>query len=442
MKKALALLLALTILSACGMAFVFLRVYAARDQVAFTPANVRGGAAADGLEVSVRTSYGGHLSWNTAFQTGSGAAQTEYRFFQTGYRPKPTRENSGVTISQDTDYAALEPEYEKLARQTPAGMTGKKTVRLRDYYEYYPLGVGFDMPGFSMTLGWGSVNDAGQTAALDAFERFFKIPVPPDETGEIGVTRDAAGNVFGRTSGFSGSLYSICALADDACYFTFDTHMEDGTQCDTSLIPGGYGVYCLPHRKNAASLADFSLDRLSMLYPLDPNAAIYHLHVEPDQKTLLLLTKEDGQCVLTAVDLPTGKLRQRLILGALSGDASVWTAEDGDGWTAIWTSENRLSVAERGADGNWRLALSDTLAEGDVFYPESTGGAAWNGEKLAVAGQPFGNNAREPTNFYLAVYDRTGLRYYGDYRSSLGAGNVNSGESWFSSEPRTVRWVQ
>ena len=154
------------------------------------------------------------------------------------------------------------------------------------------------------------------------------------------------------------------------------------------------------------------------------------------------MTKEDGQCVLTAVDLPTGKLRQRLILGALSGDASVWTAEDGDGWTAIWTSENRLSVAERGADGNWRLALSDTLAEGDVFYPESTGGAAWNGEKLAVAGQPFGNNAREPTNFYLAVYDRTGLRYYGDYRSSLSAGNAENGESWFSSEPRTVRCVQ
>ena len=438
MKKALVLTIALIALSVSAMMFVFVVTDAARNQVNITETAIFGDVStADGLEILVRTHYGHHLFWDTTYQTDTAKAQTNYLFSQSQINEYPPEEYSGVYLESEIEYdfnlrqegeqSGIAVAYKELFDQTPVGVEGTTTVRLKDYYDFYPMRVTLDMPG--NTLGWSSDYYTGaapepgtEEYIIRAFEDFFQIPVIDDETVNISITKNADGSVggYGGGSTDSDSFYisTLSALTDDVCYFTFDSHTMNGNVVDTSLIPGGYGIYCLPYNeggvvKDGLKMSGILIDELSMVYSLNPKDTVFGLYANPGQTKLLLLTNENNVCVLTVIDLETMESLQRLELATLGEDGSVWNTYYYDDFFTLWLSENQIAVVDINEEGEYEHRFTVELTdEADELYLLNTSSVMdWDGEKLVVSGILDKAYDRKNTNysrycsFYLAVYD-------------------------------------
>lgn len=476
MKKALVLTVVLIILSACGMVFAFADINAARDQVIITETAKFGDiSAADGLEVLVRTQYDHHLFWDTTYQTDQSAARTNYRFSHTQVYENSPMEYSGVQMETAIQYgfdfasdgkqSGISAAYKELFDRTPTGTEGSATVRLKDYYEFYPIQTTLDMPG--NLLSWSSdfytdtaLEPGTETYVTLAFKDFFRIPVMEDETVDISVTKNIDGSMggygSGSTEGDAFYLWTLSTLTDDACYFTFNPHTTKGNVIDTSLIPGGYGIYHLPYNKDHivkdGITSGILIDELSMVYSLNPEDTVFDLRTNPDQTKLLLLTKENKVCVLTVIDTETMKPLQRLELAVLGGDESLWNTYYYDDFIALHLSENQLAVVDRKEDGEYEHRFTVNLTDdAEELYSLSRNAVMdWDGEKLVVSDFLTTNYARNMNyfkycSFYLSVYDETGLLYFGEYLSSLDAGNeLNSFSNPCQStdySPLSVSWI-
>ncbi len=467
MKKALVLTIALIILSISGMAFAFADINAARDQVVLTK-NVKYGddSAAEKLEVQVRTHYDYHLFWDTVYQTDKESVQTNYLFSHTQVYENPPMEYSGVDM-QTYYEPGIKVAYKELFDRTPAGTEGSTTIRLKDYYDFYPMLFTLDIPG--VTLNWSSdfyidpvPEPETESYFILEFLNFFRVPVIDDETIHISVTKTADGDIGGYGSGNTESdtfyIRTWSTFTDNACYFTFDTHTKYGNVVDTSFIPGGYGIYSFSYKvdgimKDAMNPSGVLFSELSMVYSLDPKNKVLDLFTNPSQTKLLLLTAENKVCVLTVIDVETMKPLQRIELAALGEDESVWNVYYYDDFLTILLPENQLIAVEVNEDGEYvhRFTVNLYDEENKLFLPSYIAAMDWNGEKLVLS--DFLYNSYDWDNrdypkycgFYLAVYDETGLLFYGEYLSSLDAGNdlnnhINSCRRMDHS-PLAVRWM-
>ena len=85
-------------------------------------------------------------------------------------------------------------------------------------------------------------------------------------------------------------------------------------------------------------------------------------------------------------------------------------------------------VFSRGENGIYAVDIVTELAQaGDAVQSSGSSGLAmdYNGQRFAVSGflseeELYGQSC----GFYLAVYDGQGLRYYGEYSSSLDANST------------------
>ncbi|MEM5767797.1 MAG: hypothetical protein AAGU32_05850, partial [Bacillota bacterium] len=241
--------------------------------------------------------------------------------------------------------------------------------------------------------------------------------------------KNANGDIVGYGSGSTGSdsfnIWAESALTDDACYFTFNSRTTNGNLVDTSLIPGGYGIYCLPYSAGEPEDGGTQMGELSMVYPLDPTVRQVKLYTNPEQTKLLLLTLEDGKCVLTVIGIDTMQPLQRLELAEPGEDGGIWDVFNYGAFMALSLSDNRLVVVSLTDEDEYVLSISTELTdpENPLYYLRYDSVMAWYGGRLAVSNALMNDMDRNKTcGFYLAVYDKSGLLYYGEYASSLDAG--------------------
>lgn len=478
MKKALLLILALAVLGACGMGYVFAETNAAKDQVAITELAQYGDtAAADGLEITVRTHYDSRLFWDTTYVTETAQAQTDFLFSQAQINFDRPWEYSGVASSSSVEYGfdmAAEGEnkgiaaaYQALFERTSPGSEQTETVYLKDYYEYYPLSVTLEFPDCFLSWDgnyavdeepvWGT-----EEYIIRSFQKFFRIPVLEQETTEISVSKNVDGSIGGMGSDSTESdafyLWTMSTLIENGCFFTFDTHTNQGAVVDTSLIPGGYGIYYLPYyeggiMKDGSKYPGVDIDAMSMVYALDPAAKVVSVSTNQTQDKLLVLTEENQQCVLAVLEVETMACLQRLELAALGPEGNVWNVYFYDDFFVLWLSGNQLVLVETAENGSYVHRFTVTTDGGDELANHMSYSAVmdWDGQRLAVSDVLSNNNSRSNGEFYnkycsfsLAVYDETGLLYFGNYLSSLDIGsNLDTDGAlvqriYFS--PLSVRW--
>lgn len=479
MRRAGILLLALAILSAVGLISAGVTVNAARDQVELTQTVLLGDpAAAQGLTIRTRANYQDRLFWDTLLRPGTEAApETAYRFYQTEHHVSTPREPSGVELYTDLDSrffdsddrSAAQPgtmaaAYWELFDATPLGEEGTATLRLGDYYDEYPLSFQVDLPGFG--LAWNSVDEydpnnlAGQL--IDAFRAFFRIPVLEDETLEIHLRKDTEDQItsWGYGSGSTGDSFSLWTdgiVAADGAYFTFDCHTNDENLVDTSLIPGGYGIYRLPYSMDYSTDPDGMAvpdpEGLAMVYPLDPNARLLDLTLSQDGKRLLLQTKEDDQFVLTVISLSTLDTLQRLELDWGEDSWGYWLYP-GDGFLVLLLSGDRIFVLDELEDGRYEQILSTPYPDFDELGIKlwwSTRATVmdydYEGGRLAIIWLLETNDYYfNSCNLMLLVLDGSGTAYLGRYDSSLAVGGLpdtyQSNCLPTDSDPLSIQWDQ
>lgn len=455
MKRGLIILLALSVLSAAALTAATIKVNAARDAVVLEQ-NVLAGAPneAGGLSVLSRTHYDSHLLWDTLCLPGEAPeVSTDYRFYDTGHSEDYPVSYGDIALDFGRDHGVLDDEgkilpdehlsgwgslYVHVANNTPAGEERSETLRVADFYDFYPLSAYLSLPGF----GWeedGSGSRWSTEYSMSPYERavaeFFRIPVSEDQTMLVTVEKTSDGRV--RSMGISSmdnhySPWTSCVITGNACYFIVNAMDYDDRPMDFSLVPGGYGIYRLPLPDENHG-PDECVGELEMVYPLSPETRYRRLLLDEKRDKLLLWSVEDEETILSVVDVDGMELSRRIVVMDAQ-DGGVWNYFQGEDYIAAF-GDKKLSVVAAESNGDYERVIYADKGGGD-FTPAVDHNAvtAWNGERLAVASraQKIAHDAVEGyyrydygrAGFWLAVYDPTGLLYAADYACSLDAGAV------------------
>ena len=457
MKKLIAVVVLLLVFSVGSFAGIGYTLETEKSEVLIRERVIYGDKSyADGVEVLVKSHFKNHLFWTTSCLLGeTNNVATDYEFYAEPYYEEHGRSYQGIQLQADFVYGfnqhilpeecvGMQKAYRELFDETARGKEQEKYIRLQDYYTYYPIRVSFDLPG---VLWQGNDYDTlydeqeNERAVWDRFNDFFRIPVPDDLPDvRISIGKDSYGNV--NTVGASGLEHywidSCDVHTSNRVFFSISNRYtsKDGDAepyVDTSLIPGGYGIYSLQYTdvRNAGNTQgnttvfqpfyETGIDdsSLAMVFPLERHAAVKYLALSNDESKLYIFTAECDTTYLTVVDIATMTELQKLKIT----DADQYTVHVYDNCIVL-NSWYNVSVVEKQDNGLCRLAFSvprPTEIDTNYYHTQFGTSMAFDGKSLAMVGRLTEENygAMELCGFTLAIYNETGLCYYGEYQSSL-----------------------
>lgn len=424
MKTALALLLALSILTGGLLAGGSSAVLEERDAVTIRAETLYGDpAAAEGIRV---TTYTGddqrHLFWRADLPADRPEETAiTYAFSQLAKRDdypsgsdadlRLNLPNVGLSSSHPLEAAELGPlaPLLEVARDAGADEDHPLTLRVGDYLDWLPLNVSVD---------WGGVHNYSdeESPITRLFRDYFRIPVPENLTAEVSVETGRNGEIYVYncyTSGYYGLDCDLVEREDELLFIIAPS--DDAASLDVSQVPGGWGVY----RLTSTGEDDAAL---STVYSI-PSGGIALRLLENTDGSLLLFTVEGDMVVLTTLDGETFAPTHRM---------ELFPREDESAWVSCFRLEGGrlalfsfagpfLVLAPQGAE-SWSVEFQgDASIQYDMNcgpqYDDSLDTTLlYDGERLVMAA-PFNGNWFG-TSFYLAVYRPGGLAYLGSYTTS------------------------
>jgi len=456
LKKTLLLFTVVLLCAAALMGAVTPVVNAQRDKVEVYEETVMGDpAAAEGLLVHMTAEYDKNLIWETDCIPGKDpVCETEYSFHQYGknFIRRSDIQSFYINVTKSYGYdedarGGIPLAFKELYDSLEPGEDMKKTVYLKDYYDYYPITGHVDLEKSAFYWDYSEfdlmtdeeIADVGEdwVAASIAMQEYFKIPVIDDETVTIHVSK-ASGDDWSATSGtssdsggYGGSIdddafdmFSCYVRTDEAVYFTFDAHTRNGDVVDVSEIKDGYGLYRLPLKYDPAISGTTVLyNDLELVAPLDPASEKVEMNMSIDEKTIFLHTRENGMYVVRVYDAVTGEELQVLTPAPWSEDEYGWGVYEAEDFFAVKLTQNRIILFTENENGDYHTPIVSEIPYSDPYeYSFDRVSMDYNGERLAVVDKlyfdSFGRNAG--CGFSLTVYDAEGVTYFGRYTTSLG----------------------
>ena len=474
MRKALIAFVLMFVLAVGGIVAIHAEVNEVRDQVVITEEIIYGDkSAAEGLTVLAQAALeNGHLNWDTTYTIGA-QPQTHTDFtYSSEHRDRTVDyESAGMILSSDLHYVSsnwtraddggelfgIDLALWELMQDTPIGEEGKRTIRIADYYDYYPIQFELEVPNYNLHNYHGEITMArspeqfdNMELVYDALENYLKIPVLSSETMSIELYRDEGG-IRSWGSGTGGSVrydaWAKTTVTDDACYFVVNNRATDDRVMDFSQVPGGYGIHMISYEYNpteAGTMVD--PDSLRMVYPLGEKSWVVWLEHTKDNDRLLLTTMDaNGETVLSVIECSTMKTLQEITLYQGADVESFYMAVCEDDFVAIHSAGNRIILREERSDGTYDLAIDITVEDNQtVGYGFHT--TLWDGEKLVLA-CPWDQidwQTGDNCGFGVGVYDKTGALFVAKYTSSLDTKTYSpyAGENCFlwSEEPLHISW--
>lgn len=462
MRRHLRAVVAVTSLCAALLVLMSIFIIQGKDRVLVTETALEGDPkAAEGLTVTTRLEYENCLFWQTDYRMGQVPSyDTEFTFLQLEADYSYWTEFSGLQIYDAINSSGWGSLMDDLERENPMGMEKaflelyelakleepgeevKKQIYVKDYYDYYPVDFTWDFPtvrkdnGSYMLLTPREDTQAYKEAAA-VYGEFFRIPVLEKEALELHMVLRGDGyqiSNYGHSGAYSedpekfDSFYfytTAQVLTDSACYFTIENRSNGGAYMDTSLIPGGFGIYCQPYTVGEDGKSIIDPKTLYTAYTLEETVSVYDMQLSPDGKDILLFTAEDGQLWLTVIDTATMENRQRIMLCEENGYQLYATK---DHFMVVTVGWNRMIVLERQADGTYTVPFTVEMPEGYQLYGSGYAGNpdfCFDGERLAVADhlmemdEDSGYWHGTKLDHYVAVFTAQGLQYYGEFTNSF-----------------------
>lgn len=381
----------------------------------------------------------------------------------------------------------------KLKAKCTKPTNNEKAVYLKDFLRYYPVNLNIYDRGTGEFLQFEDISNL-ETENEESFaqlNRFFRIPVLEKQrrfysfdlasNGKINFFMDF-GNVNESGSDFTEEAFELYMRGYDsgsAFYMLFDAHIEypaDSAReradavVDTSLIPGGYGIYRLPYESQSGEL---SVGEPETVYRLDPKNYNEIVSISPDGENMLITVRDGKSIHAELISLKDMKLVQRIELPIFSGKTA-----DAENGLLKYVGHREVELTEGGAEaatlfytdgcycllsyenGRYKSELSFTAEEMNMgneteslyslgilgsFDSDESIRLAYDGSRLTVLGccdildQLSGFDSYENLTRFLryscaldvAVADSEGLRYYGRLNTNLS----DFGESKNGSSP-------
>ena len=471
---------ALVIVSLGAASIAFGSMYAKMQDCRITEKTIVGdAAAAAGLSASFGMGLQNQLYWRNVFTYGGaddGADVQETAFSRknpfpadkkgpvpsvrlTGYMTSgnalddiltdpaegdPIRQELLAQVRQEFFTAGAAERVQEIKRALPADGETTQDLKLKDLFRYYPIEG--DLTGTSI---WAASLDNAVYASEDSVKlgqdlnHFLRIPIPETESSGFSVGKYPDGSLnFNYYQGKENCShqedhFDFCSIAcstPDAVYFTFNTHTDDGDVVDTSLIPGGYGIYRLPYDREKEI---FLSEKLEMVYALDPKKQYTDIYASPDGAKLFLVSQaarlaavgvKEVQATAEIIDVRTMQCdrREEIVCSAdtaLGYDAGDYLIFRGRSELCLYTYQ----------DGSYKkeLMLADVdfrkPALQNLFY-DNRCRTAYDGKRLRILGEEELDIEDENNTMWLwgtagtvevAVFDASGLAYYGTLRSNM-----------------------
>lgn len=448
MRKIYVLLTLFLLFSCTVFAFVTSTVFAERENIKISETVLYGDPAViENLEIQTENYLNYHLFWKTQHKFGKESeTKTDYSFSASqNYFNSEEREYEGVILDSGIEYGffeslpaseqkGLQKAYKELFDSTEYGKEKSKKVYLKDYYDYYPLGIGFDLPH----TVWTDYSSADRLKGepydalyvTEKFREYFKIPVLESDTVTISVEKGNDGKHYGTGTDETG-LYNLYAISKvsrkrNRCFFSINNYKyadfkqgQDTTEyVDTSLIPGGYGIYSFYYFSgDSASRTGIMADRLETVYPLNSETVVKHISLNSDETKLLLFTTEKGSSFLTVIDIETMKALQKITIA----NEIMGSVYEYDNFAVIETDEKIALISNKNDIYSLEFIVPKASFTNESYQD------VWNADymdykdgKLAMIGNHFEQETGyELCDFFISVYDKNGLIYYGVYDNNL-----------------------
>lgn len=417
-------------------------VYAQRNAVEVEQTVLRGDPAkAEGVALELRTGWGQYLVWNTHITAGADLSlHTDYTYGPSAgiaYAGSSTPGELYVDVTgmdgpteqenEVEDQRGMQKPYNDVASRCPAGTEEyTETVRLRDYYEVYPLytpGSVFSLIPESMQSS-RYVLDLGdpELQLQELLREHFPIPVPEEATLTITIGKNAEGHVTHIGRDYDGNWlwpFDTCSVVrEGGVYFLFSSP-RDGEPLDTSLFPQGYGVYFLPVELIPTKTADgYDADAIRFgdpvrVCPVEP-AVEYAYLCGGEEGPMYLFTRRDDTLTLTVLDEAGAPGQTLTVLEDLGEDGWIGNVCLREDFLLVCLKDDRFRVVETGGaaceaalEGTFRdLWTEDRLR----FSLYGDAPLDYDGQRLAVGGELDTDCA-----CFLALYGPEGLEYLGTY---------------------------
>lgn len=453
MRKTFGLMIALLLFGSVSTIWCVRMVYAEHDQVHFTETVLAGDpAAAEGLSIRAHATYNNQLFWdsNTVFNGNKPlTTQTEYHFFNTEQSEESENSYNGVELYSDIEGSGayimdmsnqIEPvgidrAYQELYNIVQPGQELEKTITVADYYDYYPLSGIISLQGIREDFGiWMSYDSTYDQSILNKFEEFFQIPVLPTEqiTISLGIDSDGATHTSSSTGeGEQFYFHTQSIVTPTTCYFSFNNRTNVRNIIDTSLIPGGYGIYAIDYTPGTVKLlanggtkilknGSLQLDSLRMVFPIDPHEEFLQLSQWVDEKTILLYTRLENTYYLTAIEMDTMQPVQRLSIQTT--ESENYNIIQNQDFIVVLTDQT-VTVLLPNGDGTFHIDMQTTNTLDYSYIPWSldTNAMDYQNGKLAFAYEGYNRETglRDAVDYEMVVLDERGLQFWAKYQCSL-----------------------
>lgn len=481
MRKVTIIMCIILILTLGGTCFAAVKIYDSRDEVTLTEMTAWGNKnSIQDLTMQMNIMYKDRLRWKTMVPMGKAEeAVTEYTSSITPVYADLDRDGGlSMDLSIDTsmiqdnilqgNLGGITKAYVELADTIGANEEAEKEIYLKDYIDYYRYTVQLDIPGTDIyrNASWTNktVKQEQEKYAIEKLNDFFKIPVLEGERHSIFVGKNEQGNIYHTGSGSGESdyyyMWTFNAIAENDLYFTFDTHSWNGVVVDTSLIPGGYGIYCLPFdgslegSEENADRISADVDGLKMVYSLDPQIDVMHLHLNDNKDKLILHAEESGKYVVTVIEVSTMNTLQKIEVMDWDKDYGYQIYEEDNFFVNMvhkTQEEGKIEavVFTENKNAECEIAFISEIQNKNIpSFNTSNMYLGFDGTRLAMSGflEDEEQGYRETCNLFLAVCDASGMQYYGEYRNSLETG-YNLGRYSYHChrdglEPIVLKWEE
>jgi len=460
-------LIAFGLLLLCASLFLgaaMTAVDSGKDQIVVTETTLTGDAsAAAGLRIEQFQNRNSTLFWHTSYEASAEPeAVTEFEFGQSKHEQeiripnhyvelRPASMNFGMSGNIDLEKErgsmdGLDSEsltmVRDVASRTPPGETCTEILKLKDYFERYPIGLSSNLYG---TL----VHDEIYAQQCAFLETYFSFPIGEQEQLEVTVSRDSRGQIYDvnchqyipedQDPKFM-NIYSDSVVVEDHIYLLLRGNME------VSQIRDGYGIYRIPITE-VQQIGEYSFQYPQTHFAVEEIANVYPLPKSCRETVRLLQSPQDGELLLFETGEETVTLRildsrdltvkQSLDLGRTEVPI-LWQCEDLLVCVyELYTEDAVLQVWQPGADGYTLWLETDLYPLYEVgWYNEPV--LAFDGQRLAVAALW---EYYRSASFRVSVYDSTGVIYAGDYAinsDTLPAENSLESYNWV--EPLQIHW--
>lgn len=432
------------------------------DRVTFREEILAGSSdAAKGLSFRYGANYGSFLYWDCRYTFGgeqlvdtvfSASGSPDYlRDYVESYDGVILLDDTGSNFYQSDRYSFASPNlhglqvaWAELYRETALGEYGEKLIRLKDYCAYYPLRLKLDTDAGSTSYASIYADTRSKQLITQEFNEYFRIPVLEDDhmllngyryQGYMGeYAADSACLYLGAEEHNHFDFTSVSTFTDTVGYFTFVPHTDKGNLVDTSLIPGGYGIYAVSFMKNVAYGNVLSTRSLRTLCPLDPRLTVVQLRTSTDEMLLHVYAWDDAKLLLITFDIASGKeLHRKELMQSEEQKHRPAQYFEGQDCDVLYVDQSYYVVLTENDDGTMRYHMSVSRDENQLpdinLMPYNI---CFDGQRLAIVYHCQQLNYREydeenydaPDRYvgneiFVSVYDASGVIYSGQYSHTL-----------------------